>query len=145
MFVLGPSRCDHKGRKIRQLCRGIARTHCVPIVIICPHISSRQYRTHKLIYRRYAALFFTLCVDVNDTELVKKRAEHIATVFLKHQSLLYRIAVLCLTSMQGYLEAIHLFVEILDQYVALPPSAPSSILVTCVIKLVQQYNLHQSA
>jgi hypothetical protein len=35
--------------------------------------------------RRYAGLFFTLCVDVNDNEL-------------------------------GCLEAIHLFVEILDQY-----------------------------
>ena len=44
-----------------------------------------QYRTHKLIYRRYAGLFFTLCVDINDNEL-------------------------------AYLEAIHLFVEVLDQY-----------------------------
>ena len=35
--------------------------------------------------RRYAGLFFTLCVDVNDNEL-------------------------------GCLEAIHLFVEVLDQY-----------------------------
>uniref|UniRef100_A0A7S4KV57 AP complex subunit sigma n=1 Tax=Guillardia theta TaxID=55529 RepID=A0A7S4KV57_GUITH len=37
------------------------------------------------VYRRYAGLFFTLCVDVNDNEL-------------------------------ACLEAIHLFVEILDQY-----------------------------
>ena len=36
-------------------------------------------------YRRYAGLYFTLCVDPNDNEL-------------------------------GYLEAIHLFVEILDKY-----------------------------
>ncbi|EKX50056.1 Adaptor protein complex 2 subunit sigma [Guillardia theta CCMP2712] len=44
-----------------------------------------EWRTHKLVYRRYAGLFFTLCVDVNDNEL-------------------------------ACLEAIHLFVEILDQY-----------------------------
>ncbi len=37
-------------------------------------LSSLQYRTHKLIYRRYAGLFFTLCVDVNDTELVQPLA-----------------------------------------------------------------------
>ena len=44
-----------------------------------------QFRTNKLIYRRYAGLFFTICCDVTDNELVT-------------------------------LEAIHLFVEILDQY-----------------------------
>ncbi len=38
-----------------------------------PPPSTLQYRTHKLIYRRYAGLFFTLCVDVNDTELVRAR------------------------------------------------------------------------
>jgi len=44
-----------------------------------------EFRTHKIIYRRYAGLFFSMCVDVNDNEL-------------------------------AYLEAIHLFVEILDHY-----------------------------
>mmetsp|Transcript_41236 Transcript_41236/g.78783 ORF Transcript_41236/g.78783 Transcript_41236/m.78783 type:complete len:143 (-) Transcript_41236:126-554(-) len=44
-----------------------------------------EFRTHKVIYRRYAGLFFSLCVDVTDNEL-------------------------------AYLEAIHLFVEILDHY-----------------------------
>ncbi|GIQ91667.1 adaptor protein complex, sigma subunit, partial [Kipferlia bialata] len=44
-----------------------------------------EFRDHKLVYRRYAGLYFTLCVDVNDNEL-------------------------------AYLEAIHLFVEILDKY-----------------------------
>lgn len=44
-----------------------------------------KFRTNKLIYRRYAGLFFTICCDVTDNELVT-------------------------------LEAIHLFVEILDQY-----------------------------
>ena len=49
------------------------------------HTNFIEFRTYKLIYRRYAGLFFTLGVDVNDNELV-------------------------------YLESIHLFVELLDQY-----------------------------
>jgi hypothetical protein len=44
-----------------------------------------QFRTYKIIYRRYAGLFFAFCVDVNDNEL-------------------------------GYLESIHIFVEMLDRY-----------------------------
>ena len=44
-----------------------------------------QFRNDKIIYRRYAGLFFCLCVDNNDNEL-------------------------------GYLEAIHLFVEVLDAF-----------------------------
>ena len=44
-----------------------------------------EFRTHKLVYRRYAGLFFSMCVDVNDNEL-------------------------------ACLEAIHLFVEVLDHY-----------------------------
>jgi hypothetical protein len=45
----------------------------------------QQFRNEKIIYRRYAGLFFCLCVDNNDNEL-------------------------------GYLEAIHLFVEVLDAF-----------------------------
>eukprot|EP01013_Petalomonas_cantuscygni_P010440 TRINITY_DN23529_c0_g1_i1.p2 TRINITY_DN23529_c0_g1~~TRINITY_DN23529_c0_g1_i1.p2 ORF type:complete len:146 (+),score=38.27 TRINITY_DN23529_c0_g1_i1:277-714(+) len=44
-----------------------------------------EYRTYKLVHRRYAGLFFTFCVDVNDNDL-------------------------------AYLEAIHLFVEVLDNF-----------------------------
>ncbi|KAK0525271.1 AP-2 complex subunit sigma [Tilletia horrida] len=44
-----------------------------------------EYRNHKIVYRRYAGLFFCVCVDANDNEL-------------------------------AYLEAIHLFVEILDTF-----------------------------
>lgn len=44
-----------------------------------------QFKTYKIVYRRYAGLFFSLGIDVSDNEL-------------------------------GALEAIHLFVEILDHY-----------------------------
>ncbi|CAE6512705.1 unnamed protein product [Rhizoctonia solani] len=44
-----------------------------------------EFRNYKVVYRRYAGLFFCVCVDANDNEL-------------------------------AYLEAIHLFVEVLDQF-----------------------------
>ncbi|KAM6493805.1 clathrin coat assembly protein ap17 [Amanita muscaria] len=44
-----------------------------------------EFRNYKIVYRRYAGLFFCVCVDANDNEL-------------------------------AYLEAIHLFVEILDSF-----------------------------
>jgi len=44
-----------------------------------------EFRTHKVVYRRYAGLFFCMCVDPTDNEL-------------------------------SCLEAIHLFVEVLDAY-----------------------------
>jgi hypothetical protein len=44
-----------------------------------------QFRSDKIVYRRYAGLFFCVCVDSNDNEL-------------------------------AYLEAIHLFVEVLGTF-----------------------------
>ncbi|KAL7753105.1 AP-2 complex subunit sigma [Sorochytrium milnesiophthora] len=44
-----------------------------------------EFQSYKLVYRRYAGLFFCACVDVHDNEL-------------------------------AYLEAIHLFVEVLDAF-----------------------------
>merc|ERR1711879_177967 len=44
-----------------------------------------EFKTHKLVYRRYAGLYFVFAIDNEDNEL-------------------------------AYLEAIHLFVEILDAY-----------------------------
>eukprot|EP00955_Chlamydomonas_euryale_P103958 365534-Chlamydomonas_euryale.AAC.18 len=64
-------------------CMGVR--HAIPVWSLDDASLALQFRTHKVVYRRYAGLFFTLCVDVNDNELL-------------------------------YLEAIHLFVEILDHY-----------------------------
>ncbi len=36
-----------------------------------------EFRKYKLIYKRYAGLFFTLCVDVNDNELVYLETIHL--------------------------------------------------------------------
>ena len=48
------------------------------------HLLPFQFRNDKIVYRRYAGLFFCVCVDSNDNEL-------------------------------AYLEAIHLFVEVLGE------------------------------
>merc|ERR1712194_569621 len=36
-----------------------------------------EYRQYKLIYRRYAGLFFTLCVDTTDNELMYFESIHL--------------------------------------------------------------------
>jgi hypothetical protein len=36
-----------------------------------------EFRKYKLIYRRYAGLYFTLCLDVNDNELVHLESIHL--------------------------------------------------------------------
>ncbi|CCL99532.1 uncharacterized protein FIBRA_01550 [Fibroporia radiculosa] len=60
-----------------------------PIRLLKTVVSSKdaiiKFRNHKLVYRRYAGLFFCVCVDADDNEL-------------------------------AYLEAIHLFVEVLDSF-----------------------------
>jgi hypothetical protein len=49
------------------------------------HTCLPQYMNYKLVYRRYAGLYFAMGVDVTDNEL-------------------------------AYLESIHLFVELLDEF-----------------------------
>jgi AP-2 complex subunit sigma-1 len=43
-----------------------------------------EFRTYKIIYRRYAGLFFSLCVDVNDNELALLEAIHLFVEVLDH-------------------------------------------------------------
>ena len=43
-----------------------------------------QFRTYKIVYRRYAGLFFCMCVELDDNELatlevISKRAYHYLT------------------------------------------------------------------
>lgn len=49
------------------------------------HTNFVEFRKQKIVYRRYAGLFFIMGIDIDDNEL-------------------------------AYLEAIHLFVEVLDHY-----------------------------
>jgi len=43
-----------------------------------------QYRTHKVVYRKYAGLYFTLCVDVDDNELACLELIHLFVEILDH-------------------------------------------------------------
>lgn len=44
-----------------------------------------QYRSQKLVYRRYAGLFFAVCVDSNDNELAYLEAIHLFVEILGMQ------------------------------------------------------------
>ncbi|KAF7291251.1 AP complex subunit sigma [Mycena indigotica] len=39
-------------------------------------LTARQFRNYKIVYRRYAGLFFCVCVDANDNELAHLEAIH---------------------------------------------------------------------
>jgi AP-2 complex subunit sigma-1 len=43
-----------------------------------------QFRTHKVIYRPYAGLFFYMCVDITDNELVYLESIHLFVEILDH-------------------------------------------------------------
>ena len=46
-------------------------TLCVCVCLV------KKYSNYKLIYRRYAGLFFTLCIDVTDNELLYFESIHL--------------------------------------------------------------------
>ncbi|KAL0697048.1 hypothetical protein Bca4012_064228 [Brassica carinata] len=43
-----------------------------------------EFRTHKVIYRRYAGLFFSVCVDITDNELAYLECIHLFVEILDH-------------------------------------------------------------
>ena len=43
-----------------------------------------QFKTNKIIYRRYAGLFFSMCVDVTDNELAYLESVHLFVEILDH-------------------------------------------------------------
>jgi hypothetical protein len=43
-----------------------------------------QYKTYKVVYRRYAGLFFSICIDVSDNELTTLEAVHLFVEILDH-------------------------------------------------------------
>ena len=65
------------GRRRSAPC--VPRTHRTvtrPLACAAPPVAA-QFRTYKIIYRRYAGLFFAFCVDVNDNELSYLESIHL--------------------------------------------------------------------
>lgn len=56
--------------------------HCGNAVLVLSF--DLQFRTHKVIYRRYAGLFFSLCVDITDNELAYLECIHLFVEILDH-------------------------------------------------------------
>lgn len=48
------------------------------------HTNFVEYRTYKIIYRRYAGLFFSMCIDLTDNELVTLESVHLFVEILDH-------------------------------------------------------------
>ncbi|KAG2692774.1 hypothetical protein I3760_08G067800 [Carya illinoinensis] len=56
----------------------------VPLEDSEKHKVEYEFRTHKVIYRRYAGLFFSLCVDITDNELAYLECIHLFVEILDH-------------------------------------------------------------
>lgn len=54
----------------------IEDTHAVVSIRGKEHTNFVEFRQYKIVYRRYAGLFFCLCVDVNDNDLAYMEAIH---------------------------------------------------------------------
>ena len=53
------------------------RVHIFPSFIFLISLNLKnQFRNYKIVYRRYAGLFFCICVDANDNELAYLEAIH---------------------------------------------------------------------
>jgi hypothetical protein len=67
--------------RLLVLC-AIQNSSCFVLILI-KHLV-RQFRTHKVIYRRYAGLFFSMCVDITDNELAYLESIHLFVEILDH-------------------------------------------------------------
>lgn len=54
--------------------------YCVALLVLtgaCLRVRMLQFMTYKIIYRRYAGLFFAVCCDITDNELAYFEAIHL--------------------------------------------------------------------
>ena len=87
----GPARPAHPRLRSR-LCPGHPWHHRAAVEALLgsaaaaanPPTCCPQFKAHKVIYRRYAGLFFVLCVDVTDNELAYLESVHLFVEILDH-------------------------------------------------------------
>ncbi|MEW5309790.1 MAG: hypothetical protein WDW38_001650 [Sanguina aurantia] len=48
------------------------------------HTNFVEFKTHKVVYQRYAGLFFSMCIDTIDNELMSLEAIHLFVEILDH-------------------------------------------------------------
>ena len=71
-----PSRLARSsGARQSRLAPALALLWRAPLAVAEPR--GAQFRTYKVIYRRYAGLFFSMCVDMGDNELVCLETIHL--------------------------------------------------------------------
>eukprot|EP00039_Didymoeca_costata_P019091 m.336208 g.336208 ORF g.336208 m.336208 type:complete len:143 (-) comp17783_c0_seq1:45-473(-) len=62
----------------------IEETHAAVSIRDKMHTNFVEFRQYKIVYRRYAGLFFCLCVDVNDNDLAYMEVIHNFVEVLNH-------------------------------------------------------------
>lgn len=58
------------------------------------HPRDSQFKNHKIVYRRYAGLFFCVCVDANDNELAYLEAIHLFVEILGKSAFRGQLAII---------------------------------------------------
>lgn len=62
-------------------CQVIAETSNALLTVV---LNALQFKAYKIIYRRYAGLYFSMCVDVTDNELAYLESIHLFVEILDH-------------------------------------------------------------
>lgn len=69
---------DDEKRKIE------AEVHRLVVNRDSKHTNFLEYKTFKLVYRRYAGLYFIFCIDLTDNELLYLETTHLFVEILDH-------------------------------------------------------------
>ena len=103
MLVRGNKLCNFV---VRPTLRGVATSRCNSALTL----PLQEWREYKLVYRRYASLYFCVGVDPTDNELITLEARP----FAKQGA--HPFVASALRRSRARAQVIHSFVEVLDKY-----------------------------